>query len=173
MFACERVFLHWDLLLHFCLQPEAGADYQEDESDSETEEEDVFESPTTTQVKNTEHSNPNSYSWLILKLATLRVVQARLTDFLAVKELPSDPPNTHQRNYRLQAWRCPNYPWQVHSSTVLWGAWPTGKTISKCSWIAGKLRRNTFRVVSLKTPKDRPFRNTGQDCDFYLPFLIR
>lgn len=67
------------------LQPEIGADFPEEESDSESEDEDVFDSPTPSlQVKNTEHSDPNSYSWLVLKLATLRVVQTRLTDFLAV-----------------------------------------------------------------------------------------
>lgn len=62
----------------------------EDEASSDTEdpaeEEDVFDSPThpTVQRVNTEHSDPNSYSWLILKLATLRIVLARLTEFLTV-----------------------------------------------------------------------------------------
>lgn len=69
------------------MQPEAGANFEEEESDSESEEEDVFGSPSTAQVKNTEHSDPNSYSWLILKLATLRMVQSRLTDFLGVSYL--------------------------------------------------------------------------------------
>lgn len=77
--------MHDATILLFMLQPDAGSDIAEEESDSESEDEDVFDSPTpSTQVKNTEHSDPNSYSWLVLKLATLRVVQTRLTDFLAV-----------------------------------------------------------------------------------------
>lgn len=58
----------------------------ESENEESEEEEDVFDGPGTsiTKVVNNEHSDPNSYSWLVLKLATLKIVQNRLTDFLAV-----------------------------------------------------------------------------------------
>lgn len=53
-------------------------------SDSESEDEDVFDAGSTSRsVNNTEHSDPNSYSWLVLKLASLRIVQQRLNDFIA------------------------------------------------------------------------------------------
>lgn len=58
----------------------------ESENEESEEDEDVFDGPGTAAIKvvNNEHSDPNSYSWLILKLATLKIVQNRLTDFLAV-----------------------------------------------------------------------------------------
>lgn len=67
------------------LQPNAGPDCDDVSSDSESEDEDVFDTGSTARsVNNTEHSDPNSYSWLVLKLASLRLVQQRLNDFIAV-----------------------------------------------------------------------------------------
>lgn len=34
--------------------------------------------------ENTEHSNPYSYSWLIMRTAILRIAQNQLQDFIAV-----------------------------------------------------------------------------------------
>ncbi|KAJ8974411.1 hypothetical protein NQ317_014905 [Molorchus minor] len=67
--------------------------------------------PSTTKIVNNEHSDPNSYSWLVLKLATLRIVQNRLNDFLAVvaglelSELPVASPLIHSSLRRLTNWQ--------------------------------------------------------------------
>jgi hypothetical protein len=54
-------------------------------SDSESEDEDVFDIPAqNTRIVNNEHSDPNSFSWLVLRMAILRIVQTRLNDFLSV-----------------------------------------------------------------------------------------
>lgn len=80
-------------------------------SDTEDEVEDVFEAPASTSTRiNTEHSDPNSYSWLVLRLATLRIVQNRLTDFLGVaglesSELPVSSPLLHSILRRLSKWQ--------------------------------------------------------------------
>lgn len=62
-------------------------DEVESENEESEEDEDVFDAPTKTAVKviNNEHSDPNSYSWLVLKMATLKIVQNRINDFLMVK----------------------------------------------------------------------------------------
>lgn len=58
--------------------------------DEDEEEEDVFDSNETARKEkkrneeNTEHSNPFSYSWSIMRLAVLRLVQIQLQDFLNV-----------------------------------------------------------------------------------------
>ncbi|XP_075227186.1 rabconnectin-3 alpha isoform X2 [Lycorma delicatula] len=77
---------------------------------SDEEEEDVFEGDTTkdknssalsgTQRENTEHSNPTSYSWCIMRLAIMRLVQGQLQDFLntagiELQELPVSSPLIH------------------------------------------------------------------------------
>lgn len=82
-------------------------DYDEDEYDSadsitsdldEDEDDDVFADPLNNDPKanqasaalkkhrreNTEHSNPYSYSWLIMRTAILRIAQNQLQDFIAV-----------------------------------------------------------------------------------------
>lgn len=64
-----------------------------DLSEGEEEDEDVFDSgvgPETKESKrqpakeNTEHSNPYSYAWLIMRLAVMKLVQDQLQDFLNV-----------------------------------------------------------------------------------------
>lgn len=82
-------------------------DYEEDEYDSadsitsdidEDEDDDVFADPLNNDPKasqasaavkkhrreNTEHSNPYSFSWLIMRTAILRIAQNQLQDIIAV-----------------------------------------------------------------------------------------
>ncbi|XP_059484944.1 dmX-like protein 2 [Neocloeon triangulifer] len=74
------------------------------ESEMEEEEEDVFDDSTTGNERedkdNTEHSNPNSYAWCVLRLAITTLVQHQLKDFLNVagielQELPVSSPLIH------------------------------------------------------------------------------
>lgn len=88
----------------FCLY---SLDYDEDDYDSadslssdidEDEDDDVFADPLNNDPKasqasaamkkhrreNTEHSNPYSYSWLIMRTTILRIAQNQLQDFIAV-----------------------------------------------------------------------------------------
>ncbi|XP_014244478.1 dmX-like protein 2 isoform X1 [Cimex lectularius] len=72
---------------------------------SEEEEEDVFEGESkekknNTDKENTEHSNPNSYSWAIMRLAVLKLIHDQLQSFLSVagidlQELPVCSPLIH------------------------------------------------------------------------------
>lgn len=64
-----------------------------DLSEGEEEDEDVFDSGVGAETKdskrqtvkeNTEHSNPHSYAWLIMRLAIMKLVQDQLQDFLNV-----------------------------------------------------------------------------------------
>lgn len=52
------------------------------------EEEDVFEgtstNPKAPDRENTEHSNSSSYSWCVMRLAIMKLVQHQLQDFLSV-----------------------------------------------------------------------------------------
>lgn len=66
-----------------------NSEYSELESE---EEEDVF-ADTTTEPKtsaftrrkdNTEHSNPNSYSWTILRAATVKLIQNKLQEYISI-----------------------------------------------------------------------------------------
>lgn len=67
-----------------------SADSAVSDLDDEEEEEDVFDGATTTtnpkglDKENTEHSNPSSYSWYVMRLAIMKVVQHQLQDFLNV-----------------------------------------------------------------------------------------
>ncbi|CAH1131144.1 unnamed protein product [Ceutorhynchus assimilis] len=103
-------------ILAFLLQkPQSvyNVDEVESENEDEDEDEDVFDGPattTTTKTVNNEHSDPNSYSWLILKLATLRITQNRLLEFLAVagletSELPVASPLIHSSLRSLTYWQ--------------------------------------------------------------------
>lgn len=57
---------------------------------SEDEEEDVFDGdsirdkPSIVNKENTEHSNPQSYSWCIMRLAIIKLCQGHLQDFLNI-----------------------------------------------------------------------------------------
>jgi len=55
--------------------------------DSTDDEEDVFDTSTKPKNKpkdNTEHSNSNSYSWNVMRLAIVKILQQQLQDFLTV-----------------------------------------------------------------------------------------
>lgn len=55
--------------------------------DSTDDEEDVFDTnskPKSKPKDNTEHSNSNSYSWNIMRLAIVKILQEQLQDFLTV-----------------------------------------------------------------------------------------
>lgn len=101
-------------ILAFLLQKPSTSYYLdeiESENEEEEEDEDVFDAPTTTvKVVNNEHSDPNSYSWLVLRLATLKITQNRLTDFLSVaglesSELPVASPLIHSALRSLNKWQ--------------------------------------------------------------------
>ena len=72
-----------------------GVDYDSADSavsdlDDEEEEEDVFEGTTSSanpkvpDRENTEHSNPSSYSWCVMRLGIMKLVQQQLQEFLNV-----------------------------------------------------------------------------------------
>jgi hypothetical protein len=65
-----------------------SADSAVSDLDIEEEEEDVFEGTATNHKvpdrENTEHSNPSSYSWCVMRLAIMKLVQYQLQDFLNV-----------------------------------------------------------------------------------------
>ncbi|XP_030754716.1 dmX-like protein 2 isoform X2 [Sitophilus oryzae] len=100
-------------ILAFLLQkPECSYYIDEVESENEDEEddEDVFETPKIAKVVNNEHSDPTSYSWLVLKLATLKIAQNRLNEFLSVacletSELPVSSPLIHSALRSLTQWQ--------------------------------------------------------------------
>lgn len=55
--------------------------------DSSEDEEDVFDTNSKTKSKpkdNTEHMNSNSYSWCVMRLAIVKILQHQLQDFLTV-----------------------------------------------------------------------------------------
>lgn len=91
IFYIQIINLFFFSIDYFSFKPESNyyVDEVESENEDEDEDEDVFDAPTTTTTKtiNNEHSDPNSYSWLVLKLATLRITQNRLLDFLAVSNI--------------------------------------------------------------------------------------
>lgn len=84
------------ILMIFCvfLQPQPPQDPEyvdydsadSAESEMEEEEEDVFEGSTAGNEKedkdNTEHSNPGSFAWCVLRLGIVQVVELQLKDFL-------------------------------------------------------------------------------------------
>lgn len=64
-----------------------SADSAISDLDESEEEDDVFETtvkPKTKPKDNTEHTNPMSYSWCILRLAIVKILQAQLQEFLGV-----------------------------------------------------------------------------------------
>uniref|UniRef100_A0A182TC51 RAVE complex protein Rav1 C-terminal domain-containing protein n=1 Tax=Anopheles maculatus TaxID=74869 RepID=A0A182TC51_9DIPT len=109
-----------------------GADEEEYDSadsavsdlDDEDEDEDVFNDPLNNDPKasqvsaavrkhrleNTEHSNPNSYSWCIMRYALIRVAQNQLQSFIAIagiemQELPVSSPLVHGILRSLSSWQ--------------------------------------------------------------------
>lgn len=66
--------------------------------EDDNDEEDVFSDPLSNDLKasqasamlkkhrreNTEHSNPNSYSWVIMRLAIMKLAQNQLQEFINI-----------------------------------------------------------------------------------------
>lgn len=66
--------------------------------EDDNDEEDVFSDPLSNDPKasqasamlkkhrreNTEHSNPNSYSWIIMRLAIMKLAQSQLQEFINI-----------------------------------------------------------------------------------------
>ncbi|XP_032686027.1 dmX-like protein 2 isoform X2 [Odontomachus brunneus] len=102
------------MISYFLMKPRIEDEYADeidyDSSDSAVsdldttdEEEDVFDTnskPKNKPKDNTEHSNSNSYSWNIMRLAIVKILQEQLQDFLTVagiemQELPVSSPLIH------------------------------------------------------------------------------
>lgn len=91
------IILHLDLISEIDEDDYDSADSMSSDVDEE-EDDDVFADPLNNDPKvdkasaamkkhrreNTEHSNPYSYSWLIMRTAILRIAQNQLQDFIAV-----------------------------------------------------------------------------------------
>ncbi|KFB47233.1 AGAP010490-PA-like protein [Anopheles sinensis] len=101
-----------------------SADSAVSDLDEEDEDEDVFADPLNNDPKasqasaaarkhrleNTEHSNPNSYSWCVMRYALIRVAQNQLQSFIAVagiemQELPVCSPLVHGILRSLSSWQ--------------------------------------------------------------------
>ncbi|XP_069696328.1 dmX-like protein 2 isoform X4 [Periplaneta americana] len=115
------------MVSYFLIKPQLPAeaecvDYDSADSavsdlDDEEEEEDVFEGTTTTTTnpkvpdrENTEHSNPSSYSWCVMRLALMKLVQHQLQEFLNVagieiQELPVCSPLIHGTLRVVSQWQ--------------------------------------------------------------------
>ncbi|KAK5649288.1 hypothetical protein RI129_000317 [Pyrocoelia pectoralis] len=98
------------ILAYLLTKPDAGPNCDDVSSDSESDEEDVFDAPPAVVANNNEHSDPNSYSWVVLKFAILRIVETRIKEFLAVaglevSELPVASPLIHSSLRRLMKWQ--------------------------------------------------------------------
>ncbi|XP_014484134.1 PREDICTED: dmX-like protein 2 [Dinoponera quadriceps] len=102
------------MISYFLMKPRIENEYADeidyDSSDSAVsdldttdDEEDVFDTnskPKNKPKDNTEHSNSNSYSWNIMRLAIVKILQEQLQDFLTVagiemQELPVSSPLIH------------------------------------------------------------------------------
>ncbi|XP_029173439.1 dmX-like protein 2 isoform X2 [Nylanderia fulva] len=102
------------MISYFLMKPRIETEYAEeidyDSSDSAVsdldttdDEEDVFDTSSKPKNKpkdNTEHSNSNSYSWSVMRLAIVKILQQQLQDFLTIagiemQELPVSSPLIH------------------------------------------------------------------------------
>ncbi|XP_033329143.2 rabconnectin-3 alpha isoform X7 [Megalopta genalis] len=102
------------MVSYFLMKPHIDSEYADEidydssdsavsDLDSSEDEEDVFETNSKPKIKpkdNTEHSNPNSHSWCVMRLAIAKILQRQLQDFLNVagiemQELPVSSPLIH------------------------------------------------------------------------------
>ncbi|KYN36646.1 DmX-like protein 2 [Trachymyrmex septentrionalis] len=102
------------MISYFLMKPRIETEYADEidydssdsavsDLDSPDDEEDVFDTgskPKTKPKDNTEHSNSNSYSWNVMRLAIVKILQQQLQDFLTIagiemQELPVSSPLTH------------------------------------------------------------------------------
>lgn len=81
-----------------------SADSAVSDLDEDEEEEDVFDNNEILKrdkkknQENTEHSNPFSYSWAIMRLAVLKLVQIQLQEFLTIAGLEMQGKYYHRRS---------------------------------------------------------------------------
>ncbi|XP_043498193.1 dmX-like protein 2 isoform X6 [Polistes fuscatus] len=102
------------MVSYFLMKPRIESEYADEidydssdsavsDLDSSEDEEDVFDTnskPKNKPKDNIEHSNPNSHSWCIMRLAIVKILQKQLQDFLNVagiemQELPVSSPLIH------------------------------------------------------------------------------
>ncbi|CAH0724979.1 unnamed protein product, partial [Brenthis ino] len=93
---------------------ESGADDAE-ESGSEPEDDDIFDTSITKTEKrhkhsNTEHCEADSYSWYVMRVAVLRLAQHKLQHFLQLcgiemSELATTSPTVHGALRRVEQWQ--------------------------------------------------------------------
>ncbi|XP_070155555.1 dmX-like protein 2 isoform X3 [Polyergus mexicanus] len=102
------------MISYFLMKPRIETEYAEEidydssdsavsDLDSTDDEEDVFDTSSKPKNKpkdNTEHSNSNSYSWSVMRLAIVKILQQQLQDFLTIagiemQELPVSSPLIH------------------------------------------------------------------------------
>ncbi|XP_045775741.1 dmX-like protein 2 isoform X3 [Maniola jurtina] len=94
---------------------ESGAeDAEENESEAE-DDDDIFDTSTTRPEKrrkgaNMEHSEPDSYSWHVMRVAVLRLAQHKLQHFLQLcgiemSELATTSPTVHGALRRVEQWQ--------------------------------------------------------------------
>ncbi|XP_013140314.1 PREDICTED: dmX-like protein 2 [Papilio polytes] len=93
---------------------ESGAEDAE-ESGSEPEDDDIFDTNTNKSEKrhkgaNMEHSEPDSYSWYVMRVAVLRLAQTKLQQFLQLcgiemSELATTSPMVHGALRRVDQWQ--------------------------------------------------------------------
>ncbi|XP_072743219.1 dmX-like protein 2 isoform X7 [Anoplolepis gracilipes] len=102
------------MISYFLMKPRIETEYAEEidydssdsavsDLDSTDDEEDVFDTSSKPKNKpkdNTEHSNSNSYSWSVMRLAIVKILQQQLQDFLNIagiemQELPVSSPLIH------------------------------------------------------------------------------
>ena len=102
------------MISYFLMKPQIDSEYADeidyDSSDSAVsdlnsseDEEDIFDTnskPKSKPKDNTEHTNPNSYSWSVMRLAIVKILQQQLQEFLNVagiemQELPVNSPLIH------------------------------------------------------------------------------
>ncbi|XP_026493459.2 dmX-like protein 2 isoform X2 [Vanessa tameamea] len=93
---------------------ESGAE-DADESGSEPDDDDIFDTSNTKNEKrrkgpNTEHSEADSYSWYVMRVAVLRLAQHKLQHFLQLcgiemSELATTSPTVHGALRRVEQWQ--------------------------------------------------------------------
>uniref|UniRef100_A0A2A4IWI3 RAVE complex protein Rav1 C-terminal domain-containing protein n=1 Tax=Heliothis virescens TaxID=7102 RepID=A0A2A4IWI3_HELVI len=93
---------------------ESGAE-DVDDSGSEADDDDIFDTSNTKNEKrrkltNLEHSDPDSYSWLVMRIAVLRLAQQKLQNFLQLcgiemSELATTSPMVHGALRRVDQWQ--------------------------------------------------------------------
>ncbi|KAJ0175201.1 hypothetical protein K1T71_009342 [Dendrolimus kikuchii] len=119
---------HYSILTYLLIKPtpeqdpenydydsaESGGEDAED-SASEADDDDIFDTSTNKPEKrrkgaNIEHSDPDSYSWYVMRVAVLRLAQKNLQHFLQMcgiemSELATTSPTVHGALRRLDQWQ--------------------------------------------------------------------